>query len=531
MSRAILPKILALLGLLWAVFPPSPSFAQDHRPAPEAGADNAVLEQRQAIARATGAQEKAELHQRLGDLFAGRQEFPQAASEYLLALSLWREFPEEERFRMARVLSWAGRLDESIAELDHILAARPGNRAARIHLARCLSWKGKLRRAEKEIDHVLSGHPEDREAMLVKANLLRWRRDLKRSIALYRRALGGEEDFGARTGLAYAFLSAGDVRRARRERGRLKAEYPYQEKEIAELDRAIRAAARPSAEAGYAYYDDSDGNRTDRYQASLSAWAAVARVGLSLRYFDARDEAARTADARQASLSASSRLAESLGLSASAGFHESRSDHSSGFGTGSARLDYLIPRGGVSASAARDILTDTAELIGNSVRVSAYQVSLFQYLGAGVTADGSFAHREYSDDNRSEDLNLSARYAFDVKNPNVSLGYRFRYRDFSRETGSGYFDPSNYLSHLLFLALSVEGKRIVAYAEPYGGREAFDRRGAGTSHWIGGGSGSLGVKVGERWVLEANAEGGTNSSGTVTGFNYFQAGVRIRGTF
>jgi tetratricopeptide (TPR) repeat protein len=528
MNRAMPPKILA--GLLCAAILHVPAWAQE-RPAPETDADRAAPEQRQRIGQTAGDRERAEMHKRLGDGFAERQELPQAASEYLAALSLWREFPAEERFRMARVLSWAGRLDESIAELDRILAADPGNRPARIHLARCLSWKGKLRRSEKEIGRVLAAHPGDREAMLVKANLLRWRGDLKRSIALYREALGGEEDFDAVTGLSYAFLSAGDVRRARAERRLLRAEYPYQEKEIAELDRALRSAARPSVDAGYAYYDDSDGNRLDKYQASLSAWASVARVGLDLRTFDARDDAGRTANARHASLGVSARLAESLGFGAAAGLLESRAGGTRRFGTGSARLHLLVPRGGVSASAAREVLTDTAELIGRSVRVSAYQVSLSQYLGRGVTADGSFGHREYSDDNRSEDLMLSARFAFDVKDPNVSAGYRFRYRDFARETGSGYFDPSNYLSHAAFLALSYDGKRVVAALEPYGGHEAFDRRGARTSHWMGGGSGSLGVKFGEGWVLEANAEGGTNSSGSVTGFDYYQAGVRVRRTF
>ncbi|MEK6779018.1 MAG: tetratricopeptide repeat protein [Candidatus Deferrimicrobiota bacterium] len=529
MKRAIQPKAAVLFFLFFAAFMPAPAAAQAINPA-VAGADNDIGELRQSLKDEKGAQEKARLHKRIGDLLADSRDFPQASSEYIAALALSRDFPAEERFRMARVLSWAGRLDEAIAELERILAENPGDRAARIHLARCLSWKGKLGRAEREIERVLKEQPGDREAILVKANLLRWRGDLRRAVAHYRQALGGEEEFGARTGLAYAFLSAGDVRMARAERNIIKAEYPYQEGELGELDRAIRAAERPTAEGGYAYYSDSDDNRVEKISASLSGWASVARLGLSLRHFDARDNA-RHADARQASLSAFSRVTESAGFHASAGFHESRAGETGEFFTGSARLELLIPRGNAAASASREILTDTAQLIGNSVRVSAFQISLSQYLGCGVTADGSYGYREYSDDNRSKDLNLSVRHAFDVKAPFVSAGYRFRFRDFSRETGSGYFDPGNYLSHQLFLALSHDGKRVVAYIEPYVGHEEFDRRGTKTNRWIGGGSGSLGVKIREGWILEGNVEGGSNSSGAAAGFDYYQAGVRIRATF
>jgi hypothetical protein len=347
---------------------------------------------------------------------------------------------------------------------------------------------------------------------------------------MYRLALGGEEDFEARSGLVYAFIAAGDLRNARAERALLKPSYPYQEKEIAELDRALRGAARPAADAGYAYYDDSDGNRVDKYQASISAWVYAARIGLDLRRFDARDDTRKNA-ARGAAASVSARLGESLGLGASAGYQETRNGDTEGFPTGSARVELLVPRGAISGSASRELMAETAQLISNSVRVSAYQLSLSQYLGGGVTADGSFAYREFSDDNRSRDLQLSARYAFDIKTPAASVGYRFRYRDFSRESGNGYFDPGNYQSHQLFLGLSHEGKRIVAVLEPYTGYEEFDRQGKRTRHWIGGGTGSLGVIFREGWILEANFEGGTNSSGAAAGFDYYQAGVRLRAAF
>jgi hypothetical protein len=76
---------------------------------------------------------------------------------------------------------------------------------------------------------ILSDHSGDREAILVKANVLRWRGDLNRAIALYQRALAGGEEFDARSGLVYAFLSSGDIRRARAERSLLKVQYPYKD--------------------------------------------------------------------------------------------------------------------------------------------------------------------------------------------------------------------------------------------------------------------------------------------------------------
>ncbi|MBF8259400.1 MAG: hypothetical protein HW377_1774, partial [Actinobacteria bacterium] len=289
-------------------------------------------------------------------------------------------------------------------------------------------------------------------------------------------------------------------------------------------------AVRPSADAGYAYYNDSDGNRSNKSSASFSAWASVARIGLGFRYFDARDNV-RYADVRQASLGVSSRVTENMGLSAAAGFHGSNAVETRGFMTGSGRLELRIPRGNIAASASSEILADTAQIIGNSVRVSSYQMSLSQYLGSGITADGAFGYRDYTDRNHSRDLALSVRYAFDVRAPLVNAGYRFRLRDFSRETGSGYFDPSNYMSHQLFLGLSHDGRWLTASLEPYVGYEMFDRRGTSASQWIGGGSASLGVKIAEGWILEANFEGGSNSAAAAAGFDYFQAGVLLRARF
>jgi hypothetical protein len=62
------------------------------------------------------------------------------------------------------------------------------------------------------------------------------------------------------------------------------------------------------------------------------------------------------------------------------------------------------------------------------------------------------------DDNNSNDLLLSLRYALRRENPGINTGYRFRYLDFNRQSLGGYFDPEGFLSHQLYLHATLRRK-------------------------------------------------------------------------
>ena len=111
--------------------------------------DEAMEAYRKAIEESKDDMAKAVLHKELGDLFASRGDFKNAAREFVKALRLSRNFSENDRLQMAIHMSWGEKLNEAMAELKFILSENPENFKARIHFARVLSWAGQLRRINR----------------------------------------------------------------------------------------------------------------------------------------------------------------------------------------------------------------------------------------------------------------------------------------------------------------------------------------------------------------------------------------------
>ncbi len=162
----------------------------------------AIEAYKKAIAAERDPGKKALLNKELGDLFASREDFRNAADQFISALSYSHDFTEEERLRMATRMAWGGRFDKSISELKLLLKENPSNTEARIQLARTLSWNGDLRGAMRDIDWVLTVLPENRDALQVKANVLKWQGKVGDSLSIYRKLLAAEEDFDVRLGYA-----------------------------------------------------------------------------------------------------------------------------------------------------------------------------------------------------------------------------------------------------------------------------------------------------------------------------------------
>ena len=114
-----------------------------------------------------------------------------------------------------------------------------------------------------------------------------------------------------------------------------------------------------------------------------------------------------------------------------------------------------------------------------------------------------------------------------ILDPQVRIGYRFRFLDFERQSFGGYFDPDDYIANRFFSSLYLDRDPLYVYSEFFLGHQHFHRYGALNSDFILGGSGSAGVRPTEKIYLEFYVEGGNNAAGTVTGFNYVTLGPRI----
>lgn len=524
-----LARIVLMALMIGAIDPAlaAPAFSQ---PREEGVPDTVVESYRQAIERTGTDREKALLHKELGDAFSSRGDIPHAGEEYAKALSLYRGFPPGDRLMMARYLSWSDRIDEAIGELRMILAEDPDNVDARLHLARCLAWKGRLQESLEEADMVLAASPGNRDALLVKANTLKWAGYRNAAVSIYKDLLEREEDFDTRLGLSQAYLSAGFLRGAREGAERLKPVYPYQDTEAGNLRADIHRATSPAADASSSYYDDSDDNRLYRYSMSTAFWAGNWKIDLGLRHTEARDSS-RDARDEDLSLNAYSRVTEKIGLGGGIGWNQTGNGDSSTFLEGRLQADADLGQGSFGMSAAREIFAETAQLIENRIRITSLS-SVFQYpLPLRFLLRLSHSYKDYSDENHSNDWQGFLIHTFDGKNPVIAMGYRLRFLDFHRETGSGYFDPSDFLSHQIGFTFSMEHAQWYFYLEPFFGHQSFKHQGSEHNDWIWGGSGKVGTRLSEKMSLEASGEGGNYAAGTAAGFNYYMVGLRLRVAF
>ena len=519
MNRTRIAAAGILLGICCAL-PPAAR-------AEGSGGDGTIESYQKSITGATDKKEEAVLRKELGELYAAQEDYPRAAAEYLQALALAPSaFTRRERLQMAIAISWADRFDDAATVLRSILAEDPNDRDARIHLAKVLSWSDKLQESEAEADRVLSRYPENQDALLVKANAMRWRGDARASIPVYEKALAQGESFDARIGLAYAYLGVGEKGAAKEISAPLKPAYPYQEKELARFSDALCGVQTWHLGVPYSYYYDSDKNAVNRAALVYGFRAGRWDTELAYRLTDAKDPVRHE-------------NAEDIGITAHG--KVGRFDTGAGMGinhagggnlvTGMARAGSDTAWGSIGASASREMLTDTAQLIENRITRTSGTLSLSETASPRLSFTERFTYSGYSDGNNSEDLWLGAKYAVTLVPPKIAAGYRFRYLDFRRQSGSGYFDPEDFTSHQVYASLYAEKNGYYAFLEPSVGYQSYTRYEGRISDTFYSLFASAGWTMKKCTAFEIYVEGGNYAAGAVAGFNYYQVGFRLTAYF
>jgi tetratricopeptide (TPR) repeat protein len=481
---------------------------------------------RQKLQSTTDPRAQAKLYKELGDQLVRQDKIEDAAESFSKALALDADgFSSAERVEMAIYLSWTNRLAEARAELARVLALEPQNIAARAHLARVLAWSGQLAAAITEADRVLAQQPQHKDALLVKADALQWQGRNAEAIPIYKQIVERDGDFDARAGLARAQLAVGNRLAALENRDGLKPQTAKQQSEFGKLNSAIDDETRPIFDSRYNYYHDSDKNRVDRYNVAATYWVGNQKLGLDYRHTDATDPT-RHNRAEDFLAKLYSRVTDSIGAGAAIGFSQLADRHTSTFPTGQLRIDAKVFDGGIGATMTREVLSDTPELVDNRIRMTTAGLNLQQNLTERFSVLGRYNYKSFSDGNHANELQLATQYAVYLA-PRIVIGHRFRLLDFQKQTGSGYFDPNNYLANRAFTSLYYENRIYYTYIEGFLGYETFRRNGVASDNFIHGGSGSVGIKPLPYLSLEVNVEGGNFAAGSVSGFNYFNVGPRI----
>jgi tetratricopeptide (TPR) repeat protein len=469
---------------------------------------------------------QANLYKQLGDKLVAQDQIEQAADAFSKALASGREnFSPTERVRMAIYLSWADRLKESRDELDRVLTQDPKNIAARSHLARVLSWSGDLSEAVVQADLALKDQPEHKEALLVKADALQWQGRYVEAIPIYEKLVAQDGDFDARVGLSRSLMAVGNRTAALENRNSLQAGNARQKRELTKLIDALDQEIRPTVEARYNYYRDSDQNRLNRYALAGNFWIDNYKFGINFRHTDANDP---TRDNRAEDLlfKIYSRLTDQFGAGAGIGFTQLADRHTSDFLAGHIRFDGKLFAGTAGVNVTREVLSDTAELIENRIRMTNVGLYVSQPLTERFSVYGGYNYKSFSDGNHANDLQLTTQYAIYLA-PKIMIGHRFRLLDFHKQSGSGFFDPNNYIANRAFTSVYYENKLLYTYLDGFVGYETFRRNGVASDNFIHGGTGSLGVKPMTNLAIEVNVEGGNFAAGSTAGFNYFIVGPRV----
>ena len=456
-----------------------------------------------------------------GNQLSGEGKHKAAAEEYLIALSLSKNFTAEERLCMASVLSWAGNLTEARQELMKILGENPSFIPARIQLARVMLWSGEFDAALKEINLVLTTMPDNRDALIARANGLRLQRNYSPSISIYGGLINLKDDYDAREGLTYAYLLSNDRVATDKSFPLLKPAFPYEKKAMAELEELRDNTFNPSLAPGLSFYNDNDDNEVWRYFITGTAWFGNWKTSLDYVYTDAKDPNG-TVLSDSIVLSTYSRMPFYGGIGGSVGLADSGR-----FITWNARGDLDIPDGSIGVRVGEEALSDTAGVSRNHIHALNSVLSVAYRTTDRISLSASYSYRDYSDDNNAHDVMGSASYLVFRKPAAIAIGYRARYLDFSRQSGGEYFDPYNFISNALFVNLSFENGPMYGYLEPYYGYQSFTRNEEGNYSWFGGGAGMIGYRFTKHLAAAATAEGGNYALGASGAYTYYQIGARL----
>jgi hypothetical protein len=305
----------------------------------------------------------------------------------------------------------------------------------------------------------------------------------------------------------------------------LKPANARQKRELARLTEAIDRETASSIETRYNHYTDSDGNRLRRYVLTGSLWGGNQKYGLDYRHTEAKD-GTRDNRAEDLLFKVYSRLTDRFSGGVGLGFTQLADRHTSNFPAGHARIDAKLFGGNAGINVTREVLTDTAELIQNRIRMTNLGMYVTQPLTERFSVHGAYQYKSFSDGNHANELQLVSQYAIYLA-PRITVGHRFRLLDFQKQSGSGYFDPNNYIANRAFASLYYENRLFYTYLEGYFGYQTFRRNGIAGDDLVHGGSGSVGVKPWSNLTIELNAEGGNFAAGSTAGFTYFIIGPRI----
>ena len=196
------------------------------------------------------------------------------------------------------------------------------------------------------------------------------------------------------------------------------------------------------------------------------------------------------------------------------------------FPTGYLRLHGRLRRTSISGAVSSETLNETSELITNHVRRLSASAEISQRITSLWSVSGGYNRMRFSDANEANDAQVRTEVAVRLA-PRVAFGYQLRFLDYDTQSGSGYFDPDNFVSHRVSASIEFDRRKFFAFVQIYGGHQEFERHDFRTSEWVKGGRASFGVNLSTKLTVAVNTAAGDFSTGSVSGYRYFTAGTKV----
>lgn len=425
----------------------------------------------------------------------------------------------------ARLLSWAGRLDASVADYDTLLAIDPGHREGRLARSRVLGWAGHYAAADSTYAALLAADPNDIDALTGRAQNAAWCGRLDLAEASYVAATRLDADnVDALIGLARLRHWQGRQRSAAAQVSRALALDPGS-RPAETLRREIRAAQRPQVDLAFGVNQDSDRNtgwsRTFSTSIVLADGLRGSLFGGSLAASDPTRSAHRTLGEVALDASYGRARATIAGgtrwLDSSTGPGRSMGSYRSSFSY--RPLDHFNAELGI----ARYPMDETAVLIGSGLQLSEMQASVDAEVGHGVTISAGGGGARLSDGNRRGSGVVAAMHPCGRHGSVGVLGRVLSYQD----RGVGYFAPDRFTLGEARGTLTLPGRAWTGRLNAGLGVQQASRGVAGQLAWRAAGQLHFGWAVIDQ--VEASLGASNSAASSTTGaYRYLTAGLSLR---
>jgi hypothetical protein len=178
----------------------------------------------------------------------------------------------------------------------------------------------------------------------------------------------------------------------------------------------------------------------------------------------------------------------------------------------------------------RQLQIDSLETIRHGLTSTEEAFSAKRKLFWGLKLKAELRHRDLSDRNSLNAFQLAPEYDRNLLGIDFGLGTRFRYISFAHHATDGYYNPLVSYGEQIFLNTNYDSGRFYFNFDVAGGRGTSKTNVTSTasSDFSGEGSGTLGLRIGQRFLAELTATGGDYGLNyPVKGYSQMSTGFRF----